>query len=150
MSKDFLALVREFESMFGNDIFKHYNLNGKSNNSSRVLGFNSNIPSSNLYEDEWVYRYEIITPGITKENISIEINGDMLVFSAEITSEKTEKGDYVSKEYHYNRFHRTFEVPTNVVSDEIYAKVENGITTVYLPKEKPSKTKSYKRKVNVE
>ena len=149
MSKDFLNLVKEFEGLFDNEFYIPYNLNVKRNN-NKVLGFNSNHPASNIYEDEWVYRYEIITPGITKENLTIDINGDTLVFSAERTFEKSDKGEYISKEYHYNKFHRTFEIPTNVVSDEIYAKVDNGITTVFLPKEKPSKTKSYKRKVNIE
>lgn len=149
MSKDFLNLVKEFEGMFNNEIFKQYNLNSKINN-NKLLGFNSNLPASNLYEDEWVYRYEIITPGITKENLTIDINGDTLVFNAERKFETSDKGGYISKEYHFSRFNRTFEIPSNVVSDEIFAKVDSGITTIFLPKEKPSKTKSYKRKVTIE
>jgi HSP20 family protein len=161
MSTSFLKLIEEFDSMFGRDSFPNYNLKGRLNNGNKVLGFNSNIPSTNVFEDEWSYKYEIITPGISKENISIEINGEKenlsieingetLTFKGERKIEKTEKGDYVSKEYHYNKFYRTFEIPTNVVSEEIYAKTENGITTIYLPKEKPTKTKSYSRKVSID
>jgi len=150
MSTSFLKLIEEFDSMFGRDSFPNYNLKGRLNNGNKVLGFNSNFPSTNIFEDEWVYKYEIITPGISKENLSIEINGETLTFKGECKIEKTEKGDYVSKEYHYNKFYRTFEIPTNVVSEEIYAKTENGITTIYLPKEKPTKTKSYSRKVSID
>lgn len=150
MSTDFLKLIEEFESMFGRDSFPNYNIKGRLNNGNKSLGFNSNFPYTNVFEDEWVYKYEIITPGLSKENLQIEINGETLTFSGERKDEKTDNGDYVSKEYHYNKFFRTFVIPTNVVSEEIYAKTENGITTIYLPKEKPTKTKSYNRKVSID
>lgn len=149
-SNNFLDLIKEFESMFGKETFPSYNLKGISNNSERTLSLKTNVPSVNVFEDEWVFKYEIVTPGLTKEDLSIEINGDTLKFSGEKRGEKTEKGDYVSKEYHISKFHRTFEIPNNVVSDEIYAKAENGITTIFLPKEKPTKSKSYKRAVNID
>ena len=82
--------------------------------------------------------------------MSIDIKGETLTFKGDRKFEKTEKGDYLTKEYHYNKFERSFEIPSNVVSEEIYAKTENGITTIFLPKEKPTKTKSYKRKVNID
>jgi len=150
MSTDFLKLIEEFESMFGRDSFPNYNIKGRLNNGNKALGFNSNFPYTNVFEDEWVYKYEIITPGLSKENLQIEINGETLTFSGERKDEKTDNGDYVSKEYRYNKFFRTFVIPTNVVSEEIYAKTENGITTIYLPKEKPTKTKSYNRKVSID
>ena len=141
MSKNFLNLMKEFEGVFSEDIFPSYN-----NLRLRYTPLNNvsnNLPSTNVFEDEWVYKFEIITPGLTKEDLSIDFKGDRKF-------EKTEKGDYLTKEYHYNKFGRSFEIPSNVVSEEIYAKTENGITTIFLPKEKPTKTKSYKRKVNID
>jgi len=152
MNRNFLNLMKEFEGVFGEDMFPSYNnlmvkyrpLSSIGNN------FNSNLPSTNFFEDEWVYKFEIVTPGLTKEDLSININGETLVFKGERKTEKIGKGDYITKEYHYNKFERSFDIPNNVVSEEIYAKTENGITTIYLPKEKPTKTKSYKRKVNID
>jgi len=144
--------MREFEGMFGEDIFPTYNnLMVKYKPLNRVKNnFNSNLPSTNVFEDEWVYKFEIVTPGLTKDDLSIDINGDTLVFKGEKKEEKVEKGDYITKEYRYNKFERMFDIPSNVVSEDIYAKTENGITTIYLPKEKPTKTKSYKRKVSID
>lgn len=150
MRNNFLDLIKEFESMFGPDVFTNYNLSGKVNNTGKTLGYSSNLPSTNVFEDEWVYKYEIITPGLSKENLTIDIKGDTLIFKGEKKTEKIEKGEYVTKEYHFNKFYRTFEIPTNVVTDEVYAKTENGITTIYLPKEKPTKTKSYQRTVKID
>ena len=152
MSKNFLNLMREFEGVFGNDVFPTYNnlrLRYTPLNKERS-GFENNLPPTNVFEDEWVYKFEIITPGLTKEDLSIDIKGETLTFKGDRKFEKTEKGDYLTKEYHYNKFERSFEIPSNVVSEEIYAKTENGITTIFLPKEKPTKTKSYKRKVNID
>lgn len=152
MSRNFLNLMREFDSIFGEDIFPTYNNLRVKYNPLNVVktDLNSNLPSTNVFEDEWVYKFEIVTPGLTKEDLSIDINGDTLVFKGEKKEEKVEKGGYITKEYRYNKFERTFDIPSNVVSEDIYAKTDNGITTIYLPKEKPTKTKSYKRKVSID
>ena len=150
MSTNFFKLIEEFDTMLVKNSSPNYNLKGRLSSGGKILGFSTNIPSTNIFEDEWGYRYEIITPGISKGNLSIEINGETLSFKGEHKLEKTENGDYISKEYHYNKFHRTFDIHTNVVSEEIYAKTENGITTIYLPKEKLSETKSYNRKVTID
>jgi HSP20 family protein len=150
MKNNFLDLVREFESLFGSELFANYNLNGDHSNGGRSLKVTDNFPNVNVFEDEWVIKFDVITPGLSKDDIKIEINGDRLTFTGEKKSVSVEKGEYVSKEYYYNKFHRSFDIPNNVVSDEIYAKVENGITTIFLPKEKPTKTKLHKRVVKVE
>ena len=56
MSNNFLNLMREFEGMFGEDIFPTYNnLMVKYKPLNRVKNnFNSNLPSTNVFEDEWV------------------------------------------------------------------------------------------------
>jgi HSP20 family protein len=150
MKNNFLGLVREFESLFGSELFTNYNLNGDNSNGGRSLKVTDNFPNVNVFEDEWVIKFDVITPGLSKDDIKIEINGDRLTFTGEKKSVSVEKGEYVSKEYYYNKFHRSFDIPNNVVSDEISAKVENGITTIFLPKEKPTKTKSHKRVVKVD
>jgi len=153
MSKDFLNLINEFEAIFGKNWSPNYNINSNNKNGTKYIGYNSNLPSTNVFDDEWVYRYELSTPGLSKEDITIQINGNKLTFSGERSSnsdQKSEKGEYITKEYHHTKFVRSFEIPENVVSDEIHAKTENGITTIFLPKEKPTKTKSYTRTVSID
>ena len=85
MSRTFLNLMREFEGMFGEDIFPSYNNLRVKYKPLNVVktDLNSNLPSTNVFEDEWVYKFEIVTPGLTKEDLSIDINGDTLVFKGE-------------------------------------------------------------------
>ena len=63
--------------------------------------------------------------------------------------EKTSKSECVSKEYHSTKFYRAFNLPENVVADEIHAKVENGITNIFLPKVTPTKNKKVNRKIDI-
>ena len=66
------------------------------------------------------------------------------------TDKKLEEGSYISKEYHSTNFNRSFTLPDNIVCEEIHAKVENGITTIFFPKEKKSNPKTHNRKITVD
>lgn len=113
--------------------------------------YSDNTPSTNVYEDQWSYRYELSTPGFSKKELTVKIEKNILEVKGERKSEnKKDKGEYITKEYHTTKFFRSFNLPENVVLDEIHAKVENGITTLFLPKEKPTKNKSISRNVEIE
>lgn len=105
---------------------------------------------TNVLESDYDYRYELSTPGFNKSEITIEIVGKRIIVTGERKTEKNEtKVNYVTKEYHTTKFTRTFETPENVILDEVNAKVENGITTLFVPKETPTKNKTTKRLVEV-
>jgi HSP20 family protein len=119
----------------------------KENNSK----FSHNLPVTNIYEDGWSFRYELLTPGFTKKGINVSIeNGSLLVEGERKTDKKLEEGSYISKEYHSTNFNRSFTLPDNIVCEEIHAKVENGITTIFFPKEKKSNPKTHNRKITVD
>lgn len=119
----------------------------KENNSK----FSHNLPVTNIYEDGWSFRYELLTPGYTKKDINVSIeNGSLLVEGERKTDKKLEEGSYISKEYHSTNFNRSFTLPDNIVCEEIHAKVENGITTIFFPKEKKSNPKTHNRKITVD
>jgi HSP20 family protein len=109
-----------------------------------------NLPSTNVVETKGDYQYELATPGFNKRDISVSLEGNVLTIKGEkIIEDKKSDRDYLSKEFHFQKFSRTFDVPDNVVLDEIYAKVDSGITTLFLPKEKIGKKESVNRTVDV-
>jgi len=113
--------------------------------------YSYNLPVTNIYEDEWSFRYELLTPGFTKKEINISLEKEnLLVVGDRKEGDKKETGTYISKEYHSTKFNRTFKLPTNIVCEEIHAKVENGITTIFFPKEKKSNPKKHTRKITIE
>ena len=112
--------------------------------------YGHNLPSTNIYEDEWSYRYELATPGFLKNDLNIELDNSVLIIRGERkNTNKKENGEYIAKEYHANKFYRSFNLPENVVADEVHAKVENGITTLFMPKEKPTKAKNLSKTIEI-
>jgi len=119
-------------------------------NNLKRRDYSDNTTPTNVYEDEWSYRYELSTPGFTKKDLTIKIEENILEVKGERKTEnKKDKGEYISKEYHTSKFFRSFNLPENVVLDEVHAKVENGITILFLPKVTPSKKKSGSRTVDI-
>lgn len=74
-------------------------------------------------------------PGLSKDNIKIDIKNGMLEIRGERHAEKKEAGkDYFRQERSYNGFYRTLPLPTAVKVENVNSKYENGILTVTLPK----------------
>ena len=150
-NKNLNDLIREFmnEDVFGGSLTEFRFPKVKYNNIKR-REYSENTPSTNVYEDEWSYRYELSTPGFTKKDLTITLNDSTLEIKGERKLEnKKEKGEYISKEYHTTKFFRSFNLPENVVLDEVHAKVENGITILYLPKVTKTKVKKGTRTIEI-
>ncbi len=82
------------------------------------------------------FELEADLPGFDKKDIHLDINGDVLKISAERHSEHEEsnkKGKYIRCERSYGAYYREFDL-SNIKSDEIKAKYENGVLKLTLPK----------------
>lgn len=78
-------------------------------------------------------------PGFNKEDITIDIDKDRLVISAEHSENKDEKdenGKYIRRERSYGSFTRSFDISA-VNAAAISAKYENGVLTLDMPKKSP-------------
>ena len=76
-------------------------------------------------------------PGFNKEDIKLDLDGDVLTISA-VHSEESEKkekdGSYVCRERHYGSYSRSFDVST-IRQEEIKAAYKNGVLELTLPKQ---------------
>ena len=93
---------------------------------------NANQLAANLYEDENSYFAQMELPGVSKDNINLELENSVLTCSGNY-SEKT-KGKESSCS-----FSRSISVPDGVALDEVSASCENGILTVKMPKSSKAK-----------
>lgn len=103
------------------------------------------IPAVNVKETEKEFFLEMAIPGLKKENINIEIEEDIMTISSEVKEESEEKkDDFTRKEFHFNSFKRSFNIPEEADASKIEAKQENGVLYVTLPKKevKPSLKKT--------
>jgi HSP20 family protein len=95
----------------------------------------STVPMVNVFENDTSYRIELAAPGLTKEEIKISLEQDVLTISADKeikTGEENEK--CTKKEYGFFQFSRSFTLPESADVEKIEAKSENGILKIVIAK----------------
>ena len=94
----------------------------------------SNRPAANVKETEDTFVLELAVPGLTKKDIHINIEKDLLTVSA--TKETvTKEGETVKRsEFNFNDFKRSFQLPDTVNAELVKAGFKNGILSITLPK----------------
>ncbi len=108
-------------------------------------GLLSSVPSVNITDNKEDYKIELAAPGYDKEDFKIEVEDGILTISSEKKTEKEQKKDnYSRKEFSYQSFTRSFQIPENTLSDKIDANYTNGILRLIIPKKEATTTKSKK------
>jgi len=105
-----------------------------------------NLPSVNLKETDTKLEIELAAPGLKKEDFKIEVDNNMLTISAE-KEEKKESGkkdDYVRKEFNYQSFYRSFNLPDYADENKIEAIYKDGILNVTITKKPDNRKKELK------
>ena len=87
--------------------------------------------TSHYNENDKEYYLTMDVPGISKDDIDIAFDNNRLKVSGQRKSDK-----YNS--YEYGKMERSFNIPNNVQSDKISAKIDNGVLNILLPKTKSS------------
>ncbi len=98
---------------------------------------NTTVPAINVRETKDNFEVEVAAPGMKKDDFKIELNGNMLTISSEKQNEWEDKeGErYTRREFSYQSFQRSFQLPKDVVDeDKIKAKYENGLLHMVIPK----------------
>jgi len=82
---------------------------------------------------EFVVKAEL--PGVSKDDLKIEVSENSIEISAESEQEKKEeKKGYIRRERRYASFYRSIPLPENVIADKADAELKEGVLTVTLPK----------------
>lgn len=119
---------------------------------SRVLRTDlfEQLPAANIKENDNEYLIELAAPGLSKKDFHLNIENDNLIISAEKEEEKkNEEENYTRREYNYQSFSRSFNLPLTVQSDKIEAKYEDGILRLRLPKKEEAKKQQARKEIQV-
>ena len=92
---------------------------------------NTNNVSNYYNENEKEYYLTMDVPGMSKDDIEVAFDKDRLKITGQRKSDKYDS-------YEYGQIEKTFNVPNNVETDKISAKIDNGVLKVLLPKTKSS------------
>ena len=129
-----------FDDFFNRDIFNW----GLTNYSDT----NTTIPAVNIKETADNYEVEVAAPGMSKNDFTIQLEGNMLTISSEkdLYKEHDENTRYATREFSYQSFSRTFTLQKDVVDTEkIQATYENGMLHLVIPKKEEARQKGPKR-----
>ncbi|MDE7244155.1 MAG: Hsp20/alpha crystallin family protein, partial [Oscillospiraceae bacterium] len=89
-----------------------------------------------IRDDGNAFVLEADLPGMKKEDIQIDIDGDRLSISAQRNScseQKDSDGNYIRCERFSGTFSRSFDI-SGIRSEDITAAYENGVLTLTMPK----------------
>ncbi|KAL5501765.1 hypothetical protein ACEPAH_9025 [Sanghuangporus vaninii] len=97
-------------------------------------------PRMDIHEasDQNVVTATFELPGLTKENVQIDVQPGRLTVSGEqtVSNDVDEKG-FVHRERRYGRFERSLPLPSGAKPTDIKASMENGVLSVTFPKTSP-------------
>ncbi len=98
----------------------------------------------NMSEDEKNIVVEALVPGLSEDDVDVEIVGDTLHLSGAFENRREENDD--QRQWHliersYGRFDRAVRLPADVDAGKVKAELDNGVLTITLPKSQPSPVK---------
>jgi HSP20 family protein len=131
-------LFNDMPTVF-NDVFARDFWNWGLDNNSVT---NTTIPAINVKETNDDFEVEVAAPGMDKKDFKVELDGNMLTISSEKKNEWQDNDNerYSRKEFSYQSFQRTFQLPKDVVdAEKIQAKYENGLLHLTIPKKEHAK-----------
>ena len=103
-------------------------------------------PSINTREGEFAYHIEVDLPGVKKEDISVEVEDNLLIVSGERkVKEEIKEENYYKVESSFGSFSRSFSLPDDVDIESIHAESKDGVLEVVVPKLESAKTDKVKK-----
>lgn len=90
----------------------------------------------NLTENDKSYSVRAEIPGVKKEDIKVDVDGNQVSIRAEVRHEKEEKSGEraICRECYQGSSYRSFSLGSNVDESKVEAKYDNGILELTLPK----------------
>lgn len=105
-------------------------------------------PTVDIFEEPEAILIEADLPGLSRENVSVNLENNVLTIQGERKLSREEKRDnYHRIERAYGSFTRSFTIPSNVNPEKIEAEFKDGVLQIRLPKREEAKPKQIEVKV---
>jgi len=122
---------RTFDSLFREDQFDEETV------------VSTRTPAVDIAEREDAYVVKMELPGVSKDDVKITTQDNILTICGEKKQEKESKGaNYHRIERAYGSFQRLFTLPGTVKENEIEAVIKDGTLVITLPKVEDAKPRT--------
>jgi HSP20 family protein len=125
-----LGLQRAVDSVMGTDWF-----------GSRTSG-SGTFPPVNVFTDGEDYVLVAELPGVRKEDLDVEVNGDTLRIQGKKTIAYDERASVHRRERLAGQFDRTLTLPTEIDAAKVAAEYRDGLLTLRLPRAEHAKPRT--------
>jgi Molecular chaperone (small heat shock protein) len=115
-----------------NQIFSKITSFGK-NTKENTFGEFRQTPLMDLIERKNDIVLKADLPGVTKNDVTLEVQDRLLTVRAECLSD-IEEGIYIRRERFYRKYEGSVNIPVQIDEEKATAKLSNGVLTVFLPK----------------
>ena len=105
----------------------------------RAFHKTSVLPPLDVYESPDELLIVIDVPGVTAQNLTIEVDGDSLKFVAEVSPAVPEGARALASELGTKVFERTIRIPAGIDASRISAETKNGTVVLHMPKQEVAK-----------
>jgi HSP20 family protein len=97
--------------------------------------YQNQTPAVNVVEEDKAYKIEMAVPGLSRKDFHIEVEDDVLTISTEKKeNKKDQQSNYLRREFNYQSFKRSFQLPESVDQNNIKASHDSGVLTLHLSK----------------
>lgn len=129
------TLQNEIDQVF-NRLFPTSEGNGdRSESTTRMWA-----PRTDMVETADNYEIHLDLPGMSKDDLKINMQERQLTVSGERRHEaRNEDDEFVRVERAFGHFHRSFTLPQSIQEDNIEAAYEDGVLKITVPKAEESK-----------
>ena len=94
-------------------------------------------PFADMYESARKIVIQVELSGVKKENLNIEFGGSFIEISGVRIKDKDmvqEEENYQRMERSYGFFKRSFNLPKNIITENINASFKDGVLSIIIPK----------------
>lgn len=92
------------------------------------------VPQTDIFEDEESLTIILEMPGVNKENVTADLENDVLRIEGKIDFSKYEDLEPVYTEYNIGHYKRAFTLSNKIDQRKISADMQEGVLKLVLPK----------------
>jgi HSP20 family protein len=112
-------------------------------------GMMMRMPAVDVYEEKDDVVIKAETPGLSKEDISVQVTDSTMTIKGEKKrEEEVKEDDYYRCERSFGSFTRAVNLPCDVKADQVKASFKNGVLEVRMPKTEEAKKKAITVKID--
>ena len=105
-------------------------------------------PKVNIYEYDDKIGIVAEIPGLDKKNVSVEVEGDVLIISGDKHGFDSDGGKCITRELKQSAFTRSFNLGEYLDGDNVSATFKDGMLSISIPKKEPEQPKKHSVKIS--